>query len=123
MLDENGKVVHKKIDKVPQKEFIKNFLQADQDKFKAAMDDIFEHDPRVYAKLYVEMTKLVVPKSPNVNINVGINKDFKELSLMASSIVEPKKLPNGADNIDFGSLSPDAFQELPMADTTEKETV
>ena len=72
--------------------FIADFLMNHQDEFLAVMDEIRFGNPRRYAELYVEMTKMVLPKESNVNVNVGINRDFRDLHLLATTkMVEDKQ--------------------------------
>lgn len=70
-----------------QKEFAREFLNGNQERFKQVMDEIFENDPRLYARLYLDLHKHTVPTDKNVNVNVGINKDFLELQAMARTNV------------------------------------
>lgn len=72
--------------------FIADFLMEHQDEFLAVMDEIRFGNPRRYAELYVEMTKMVLPKESNVNVNVGINRDFRDLHVLATTrMVEHKQ--------------------------------
>ena len=74
--------------KQAQKEFAREFLNNNQERFLQVMDEIFENDPRLYAKLYLDLHKHTVPTDKNINVNVGINKDFQELQAMARTNVK-----------------------------------
>lgn len=74
--------------KQAQKEFAREFLNNNQERFVQVMDEIFENDPRLYAKLYLDLHKHTVPTDKNINVNVGINKDFQELQAMARTNVK-----------------------------------
>lgn len=71
-----------------QKEFAREFLAGNQERFEKVMDEIFENDPRLYARLYLDLHKHTVPSDKNVNVNVGINKDFLELQAMARTNIK-----------------------------------
>ena len=72
--------------------FIAEFLKNNQDKFLEVMEELRYGNPRRYAELYVEMTKMVILKESNVNVNVGINRDFRDLHLLATTkMVEQKQ--------------------------------
>lgn len=73
------------------KAFISEFLADGQETFKEVMDEVRLGNPRRWAELYIEMTKLVMPKESNVNVNIGINKDFRDLHLLATTKVLEKK--------------------------------
>lgn len=100
MVDEEGKIVRvktqtflkpKKITKA-QKEFLQGFLADKQEDFQEVMEELKLANPRRWAELYVDMTKMVVPKQSNVNVNVGINRDFRELHMLATTKVGQKTL-------------------------------
>lgn len=62
-----------------QKEFVKNWLSDNQPRFIECMNEIYHHDPRTWAKMYIEHEKIVMPKQTDVNVKHSINKDFQDL--------------------------------------------
>lgn len=62
-----------------QKQTVVDYLADNSDKFGEAMDDVFEHDKKGYAKLYIDMSKAVMPKESTVDVKVGISKDMEKL--------------------------------------------
>lgn len=91
MLDENERVIKpnaKKANKL-QKEFVRGWLGDNQQKFTEVMDKIYMHDPRVWAKLYIEHEKLIIPRAASLNVNHGMSKDMEELLLMGRTASRP----------------------------------
>lgn len=68
-----------------QKEFIRDLLSRNQDKFEELFEELAEHDPKAWLLLYHDMQKHVVPKQSQVNVSVGINKDFQELVALSTT--------------------------------------
>lgn len=68
-----------------QKEFIRDLLSRNQDKFSELFDELAEHDPKAWLLLYHDMQKHVVPKQSQLNVSVGINKDFQELVALSTT--------------------------------------
>lgn len=87
MLNGNEKVVRPSKVKKATREFINNYLTSTQEIFEETMEEVRLCDPKLWAKLYVDMSKLVIPKQTNVNVNVGINKDYRELHMLATTKV------------------------------------
>lgn len=71
--------------KKAQKEFIRDLLSKNQDKFAELFDELAEHDPKAWLLLYHDMQKHVVPKQSQLNVSVGINKDFQELVALSTT--------------------------------------
>lgn len=78
LLSENRKKLLPK-GKKAQKEFIRDLLSKNQEKFEELFEGLADHDPKAWLLLYHDMQKHVVPKQSQVNVSVGINKDFQEL--------------------------------------------
>lgn len=70
-----------------QKDFIRDILATNQEKFEELFAELAEHDPKRWLELYVELTKHTIPKQTSVNVNVGINKDYRDLQMLASTKV------------------------------------
>ena len=68
-----------------QKEFIRDLLSRNQDKFEELFEELADHDPKAWLLLYHDMQKHVVPKQSQVNVSVGINKDFQELVALSTT--------------------------------------
>lgn len=66
-----------------QKEFIRDLLSKNQEKFEELFEELAEHDPKAWLILYQDMQKHIVPKQSQVNVNVGINKDFRALEALS----------------------------------------
>lgn len=71
-----------------QKQFMLDWLNENQQVFTELMDEAREQDPRLFITTYTTIMKHVVPQDKNVNVNVGINKDFLELQAMGRTNVE-----------------------------------
>ena len=67
-----------------QKEFIRDLLSTNQEKFEELFSELAEHDPKAWLLLYHDMQKHVVPQS-QLNVSVGINKDFQELQALSTT--------------------------------------
>ncbi|WP_308247322.1 hypothetical protein [uncultured Prevotella sp.] len=84
LLSENRKKLLPKGEKA-QKEFIRDLLSKNQEKFEELFEELAEHDPKAWLLLYHDMQKHVVPKQSQVNVSVGINKDFQELVALSTT--------------------------------------
>ena len=76
-----------------QKQFMLDWLHNNQEAFVEVMDQAKDQDPKLFATIYTTVMKHVVPQDKNVNVNVGINKDFLELQAMGKTMVQ---LPDNA---------------------------
>lgn len=68
-----------------QKEFIRDLLSTNQEKFEELFSELAEHDPKAWLLLYHDMQKHVVPKQSQLNVSVGINEDFQELQALSTT--------------------------------------
>jgi hypothetical protein len=68
-----------------QKEFIRDLLSTNQEKFEELFSELAEHNPKAWLLLYHDMQKHVVPKQSQLNVSVGINKDFQELQALSTT--------------------------------------
>lgn len=84
LLSENRKKLLPK-GKKAQKEFIRDLLSKNQEKFEELFEELADHDPKAWLLLYHDMQKHVVPKQSQVNVSVGINKDFQELVALSTT--------------------------------------
>lgn len=85
--------------KKAQKEFIRDLLAKNQDKFAELFDELAEHDPKAWLLLYHDMQKHIVPKQQQVNVAVGINKDFQELVALSTTKTDDP-LAIGAESVE-----------------------
>lgn len=83
-LSENRKKLLPK-GKKAQKEFIRDLLSKNQEKFEELFEELADHDPKAWLLLYHDMQKHVVPKQSQVDVSVGINKDFQELVALSTT--------------------------------------
>lgn len=97
LMSENRKKLLPK-GKKAQKEFIRDLLSKNQDKFEELFEELAEHDPKAWLLLYHDMQKHVVPKQSQVNVSVGINKDFQELVALSTTKTDDP-LAIGAESV------------------------
>lgn len=86
-----------------EKEFIKNWLAETQDDFASVMEQIKEKDPRTWAKLRVDVMKHTVPKTTDINHNIGMNKDIQDLMMlgMTAATSQLKGKTNAQDELEY----------------------
>ena len=77
-------VIRPSLDKNPkltkgQKEFLKDFVNAEQETFERIMKELETYAPTKWVDVYMKMNQMVIPKESNINVNVGLNRDFQEL--------------------------------------------
>lgn len=73
--------------KSAQKEFIRDYLARNQEKFEQAMDQLAEYDPKTFATIYKDLTKHMIPKQSEVSVTHGLDEDFKELMALSKTKV------------------------------------
>lgn len=71
--------------KSAQKEYIRDFLARNQEKFEECMDQLAEHDPKTYVTIYKDLTKHMIPKQSEVSVTHGLDEDFKQLAALAQT--------------------------------------
>ena len=84
LLSENRKKLLPK-GKKAQKEFIRDLLSKNQEKFEELFEELADHDPKAWLLLYHDMQKHVVPKQSQEVVSVGINKDIQELVALSTT--------------------------------------
>lgn len=62
-----------------QKEFLKDFVNAEQETFERIMKELETYAPTKWVDVYMKMNQMVIPKESNINVNLGLNRDFQEL--------------------------------------------
>lgn len=68
-----------------QKEYIRDFLARNQEKFEECMDQLAEYDPKTYVTIYKDLTKHMIPKQSEVSVTHGLDEDFKQLAALAQT--------------------------------------
>lgn len=76
--------------KSAQKEYIRDFLARNQEKFEECMDQLAEYDPKTYVTIYKDLTKHMIPKQSEVSVTHGLDEDFKQLMALGMTTVEDK---------------------------------
>lgn len=71
--------------KSAQKEYIRDFLARNQEKFEKCMNQLAEHDPKTYVTIYKDLTKHMIPKQSEVSVTHGLDEDFKQLAALAQT--------------------------------------
>ena len=71
--------------KSAQKEYIRDFLARNQEKFEEGMDQLAEYDPKTYVTIYKDLTKHMIPKQSEVSVTHGLDEDFKQLAALAQT--------------------------------------
>lgn len=104
-----------------QKQFMLDWLNANQETFMELMEDAREQDPRLYITTYTTIMKHVVPQDKNVNVNVGINKDFLELQAMGRTRIADKSgeqaaLPEMTHFTQYEEIVAEEHRAQPLSD-------
>lgn len=71
--------------KKAQQEFVRELLSKNQERFEELFDALAAHDPKRWIELYIDLTKHTLPKQSDVNVNIGVHKDFAELQMLGST--------------------------------------
>lgn len=98
-----------------QKEYIKDLLDRHQDKFEEVMNTLAECDPVKYAELYTKLSVHIIPKQNQLNVSVGLNKDYAELMALGNTNVSPEKRLGFSkveeiEEVDFEELRANAME-------------
>ena len=70
------------VSKSAQKEYIRDFLARNQEKFEECMNQLAEYDPKTYVTIYAQLTKHMIPKQSEMSVTHGLDEDFKQLAAM-----------------------------------------
>lgn len=84
-----------------QRQFVNKYLYEHQDMFEQAMQDVFDHDKRAYAKLYIELHKNAMPKEQSVNVSMGVSKDMENLMNLGRAAGTPTLTSTPVDDAEF----------------------
>lgn len=75
------------VKKSAQKEFLRDYLARNQEKFEECMDQLAEYDPKTYATIYKDLMKHMIPKQSEVSVTHGLDEDFKQLAALSMTKV------------------------------------
>ena len=78
------------INKSAQKEYIRDFLARNQEKFEECMNQLAEYDPKTFVTIYKDLSKHMIPKQSEVSVTHGLDQDFKELAALSVNKIEGK---------------------------------
>lgn len=98
------------VKKSAQKEFVRDWLAKNQEKFENAMDQLLDYDPKTYVTIYKDLTKHMIPKQSEVSVTHGLDEDFKELvafsrtKLKDGNLLDVERQPRITD-ADFEELN------------------
>jgi len=96
-----------------QRDYLLHWLENNRAGFATAMQSVQKKAPYLYAKYYIEMSKLVMPKEQNINVNIGLNRDLMELQALAGCGLEGTSAAPAIMNDDGGELPEFAeFEEI-----------
>lgn len=84
-IDDNLQKVRVHKDVKAHREFILRMLDENEENFRSTLEEAREFNPSLFIKSYIELSKMVMPKQQDVNVNLTLNKDFQELQALASS--------------------------------------
>ena len=93
-----------------QRDFLAKVLEDNQEDFVVIMNRLKESDPKKWLDMYVDISKTIIPKSTDVNVNVGIENDYRQLKLMAENIDDSREI----EDADFTEIEKDPLAELSM---------
>ena len=86
-----------------QRDFLAKVLEDNQEDFVAIMNRLKESDYKKWLDMYVDISKTIIPKSTDVNVNVGIENDYRQLKLMAENIDDSREI----EDADFTEIEKD----------------
>lgn len=98
--------------KSAQKEYIRDFLARNQEKFEECMDQLAEYDPKTYVTIYKDLTKHMIPKQTEVSVTHGIDADFKQLMALGMTTVEDEDEADVLDISKAPEIQDADFEEL-----------
>lgn len=76
------------VKKSAQKEFLRDFLARNQEKFESCMNELAECDPKTYVTVYKDLMKHMIPKQSEVSVTHGLDEDFKQLAALSVTKVK-----------------------------------
>ena len=76
------------VSKSAQKEYIRDFLARNQEKFEECMNELAQYDPKTYVTIYAQLTKHMIPKQSEMSVTHGLDEDFKQLAALSLTKVK-----------------------------------
>lgn len=100
------------VSKSAQKEYIRDFLARNQEKFEECMNQLAECDPKTYVTIYAQLTKHMIPKQSEMSVTHGLDDDFKQLMALGMTTVEDEDEVNVLDIRKAPEIQDAEFEEL-----------
>lgn len=100
------------VSKSAQKEYIRDFLARNQEKFEECMNQLAEYDPKTYVTIYAQLTKHMIPKQSEMSVTHGLDDDFKQLMALGMTTVEDGDEVNVLDIRKAPEIQDAEFEEL-----------
>lgn len=100
------------VSKSAQKEYIRDFLARNQEKFEECMNQLAEYDPKTYVTIYAQLTKHMIPKQSEMSVTHGLDDDFKQLMALGMTTVEDEDEVNVLDIRKAHEIQDAEFEEL-----------
>lgn len=100
------------VSKSAQKEYIRDFLARNQEKFEECMNQLAEYDPKTYVTIYAQLTKHMIPKQSEMSVTHGLDDDFKQLMALGMTTVEDEDEVNVLDIKKTPEIQDAEFEEL-----------
>ena len=100
------------VSKSAQKEYIRDFLARNQEKFEECMNQLAEYDPKTYVTIYAQLTKHMIPKQSEMSVTHGLDDDFKQLMALGMTTVEDEDEVNVLDIRKAPEILDAEFEEL-----------
>lgn len=100
------------VSKSAQKEYIRDFLARNQEKFEECMNQLAEYDPKTYVTIYKDLTKHMIPKQSEMSVTHGLDDDFKQLMALGMTTVEDEDEVNVLDIRKAPEIQDAEFEEL-----------
>lgn len=100
------------VSKSAQKEYIRDFLARNQEKFEKCMNQLAEYDPKTYVTIYAQLTKHMIPKQSEMSVTHGLDDDFKQLMALGMTTVEDEDEVNVLDIRKAPEIQDAEFEEL-----------
>lgn len=100
------------VSKSAQKEYIRDFLARNQEKFEECMNQLAEYDPKTYVTIYAQLTKHMIPKQSEMSVTHGLDDDFKQLMALGMTTVEDEDEVNVLDIRKAPEIQDSEFEEL-----------
>ena len=100
------------VSKSAQKEYIRDFLARNQEKFEECMNQLAEYDPKTYVTIYAQLTKHMIPKQSEMSVIHGLDDDFKQLMALGMTTVEDEDEVNVLDIRKAPEIQDAEFEKL-----------